>query len=169
MKSMSDKKADHPDDHFLCYDHAETHLAQTIDRYLDRHSHHGLAMKRFGYWRDPLFLACCTLYVLNRWWVKPHVHSPFLHGQFNDCLLIPCALPLVLWLQRRLGLRQHDGFPTSREVLFHLAVWSVLFELIGPHIMHVTGDLWDAVAYLAGGLMALGCWRWQAHRLSHET
>lgn len=114
-------------------------------------------MKRFAYWRDPLFLAACVLYALNRWLVKPHVHSPFLHGQFNDCLLIPCALPLILWLQRQLGLRAQDDFPSAGEIGFHLVVWSVLFEFIGPHLMRVTGDVRDVVAYAIGSFIAW-CW-----------
>lgn len=119
-------------------------------------------MKRFNYWRDPLFCVCCGLYAVNRWLVKPHVHSPFLRGQFNDCLLIPCALPLVLWLQRRLGLRRHDGFPAAGEIAFHVVVWSVWCEVIGPHLMRVTGDVWDAVAYAGGGLVAWLWWRRQS-------
>ena len=113
----------------------------------------------FRYWRDPLCLISCALYALNRWAVKPHVHSPFLRGQFDDLLLIPCALPLVLWLQRKLGLRKHDAPPTVSEIAFHLVVWSVLFEVVGPHIMRVTGDPLDVLAYVAGGLVA-GLW-WQ--------
>jgi len=116
-------------------------------------------VKPFRYWRDPLFLAGCAGYALNRWLVKPHMHSPFLHGQFNDLLLIPCALPLVLWLQRRLGLRKHDASPTPGEIAFHLVIWSVLFEVIGPHIMRVTGDPLDVLAYVIGGVLA-GIW-WQ--------
>ena len=121
-------------------------------------------MKRFGYWRDPLFLLCCGLYAINRWGVKPHVHSPFLRGQFDDCLLIPCALPLVLWLQRKWSLRFHDEFPGAGEIGFHLLVWSVLFEVIGPHIMRVTGDVLDVLAYTGGGLLAWLWWRYQASR-----
>lgn len=119
-------------------------------------------MKSFGYFRDPLFLTGCALYALNRWVLKPHFHSPFLRGQFNDCLLIPCALPVILWLQRRLHLRPTDEFPTTEEVVFHLVVWSVLFEGIGPHIMRTTGDIRDVAAYAAGALVALVWWRTQA-------
>ena len=100
-------------------------------------------MKRFRYATDPLCIACCGLYATNRWLVKPHVHSHFLRGQFNDLLLIPCALPVILWAQRRLGLRRHDAPPGGGEILFHLVIWSVLFEVIGPHVMRVTGDYRD--------------------------
>lgn len=114
-------------------------------------------MKRFGYWRDPLFLSGCVLYAMNRWLLTPHAASPFLHGQFNDCLIVPCALPLMLWLHRWLGLRADDRFPTFGEVALHVAVWSVLCEVVGPQFMNVTGDVKDVLAYATGGLMA---WIW---------
>jgi hypothetical protein len=113
-------------------------------------------MKRFGYWHDPLCLICCALYGLNRWGLKPSVHSAFLRGQFDDLLLIPCALPVVLWMQRWLRLRNHDLPPTWGEIGFHIVVWSILFEAIGPHIMRVTGDPLDVLAYAVGGAAA-GC------------
>jgi hypothetical protein len=123
-------------------------------------SHHFVGVvKRFRYCRDPLFLVASAFYALNRFWWKHHVHSAFLHGQFNDLLLIPCALPPLLFLQRRLGLRKHDGPPDFREIILHLAIWSVLFEIIGPHLMRVTGDVRDVVAYAAGACMA--GWIWQ--------
>ena len=116
-------------------------------------------MTRFGYWRDQLCCLSCAAYATNRWLVKPHCHWPFFHSYFNDLLLIPAALPLVLWLQRRLGWRNHDGFPTATELLSHLLLWSVLFEWVGPHWMKVTGDPMDAVTYAAGGGVAALWWR----------
>src|SRR3954469_25552592 len=108
-------------------------------------------MGRFRYAGDPLFIFCCAAYAVNRWALKPHSHSAFLHGYFNDLLLIPCALPLALWIQRRCGARGHDEFPSAGEVLFHLTIWSVLFEVIGPRLMlHATGDALDVLAYSAG-------------------
>lgn len=116
--------------------------------------------------RDGLFLVCCSLYALNRWLLKPHFHSAFLHDHFDDLLLMPCALPLLLWLQRRLRLRTDDGAPTFGEITLYLFIWSILFELIGPHLVRrATGDTWDVVAYAVGGLLA-GLW-WQRGRLLH--
>jgi len=121
-------------------------------------------MKPFRYWRDGLFLTACLLYAVNRWGIAPHTDSAFLRGHFNDLLLIPCALPLLLLFQRLLGLRTHDGMPSVREITLYLAVWSLLFEVIGPHVMRgATGDPWDVVAYLVGGITA-GLW-WHRHRL----
>lgn len=115
-------------------------------------------MNSFGYLRDRLFLAACALYALDRWVLKPRFHTAFLHNHFNDLLLIPCALPLLLLLQRWIGLRRHDRMPTAGEIVLNLAVWSVLFEAIGPRIMPwATGDPWDVAAYALGGLCA-GIW-----------
>lgn len=123
-----------------------------------RAGHPGAVVKRFGYWRDALCLGGCGLYALNRWVVAPRVDSAFLHGYFNDTLLIPCALPLFLQLQRRLGLRQHDEPPRLGEIAFHLVVWSVLFEWIGPHLMQTVGDPLDVLAYTVGAVLAGGWW-----------
>jgi hypothetical protein len=116
-------------------------------------------VKQFRYALDPLCLVCCALYALNRWGIKPHTHVAFLHFWFNDLLLIPCALPLLLQAQRWLKLRQHDDAPTAGEVFGHLALWSVLFELLGPHFMRVTGDWRDVLAYTVGGVGAYACWQ----------
>jgi hypothetical protein len=121
-------------------------------------------LKPFRYLLDPLCLVTCALYALNRWVLKPRFHSPFLHNHFNDVLLIPCALPPLLLMQRWLGLRLHDQPPTLGEIALYLVVWSILFEVIGPHIMPWTvGDFWDAVSYVVGGIAA-GLW-WHRNRL----
>jgi hypothetical protein len=129
-------------------------------------------MRSFRYFRDPLFLAGCASYVVNRWFIKPHFHAGFFHSYFNDAWLIPCALPPVLWLHRRLGLRSHDAAPGAGEILSHLAFWSLLFEWIGPRLlMRSTGDPLDVLAYAAGALFAGWWWHRADGRLasaSHE-
>jgi hypothetical protein len=100
----------------------------------------------------------CLLYTVNRWGLKPRIHNAFLHGYFNDVLLIPCALPPLLFMQRLLHLRDNDDLPTAGEIALNVVVWSVLFEVLGPRITpRTTGDPWDAVAYAAGGSVA---WLW---------
>jgi hypothetical protein len=130
-------------------------------------------VKKFRYLADGLFLVSCSLYALNRWIVKSRVHSSFLHSHFNDLLLIPCALPPLLLMQRRLRLRTNDDLPAPGEIGLYLIVWSILFEIIGPHIMRrATGDPWDIVAYACGAVLAGAWWhrdrlfrRWFAHEL----
>ncbi len=117
----------------------------------------------FRYWRDPLCLAACAAYALNRWLLKPHfamgAMGPFMRGHFNDCLLIPAALPLVLWLQRRLALRTHDGAPTGGEIFLHLAIWAFIAEGAGPFLTHHgTADWRDVLSYSAGAAVSYVLW-----------
>lgn len=115
-------------------------------------------MKRFAYLGDPLCLAACVLYALNRWWLREHVGGEFLAGYFNDLLLIPAALPLALWVQRRLGVRTDDRPPRWPEIALHLAVWAIAAEAVMPQLTaRATGDWRDVAAYAAGAIGA-GCW-----------
>ena len=116
-------------------------------------------MKKYGYARDPVCLVSCLLYAINRWGLAAAAKGPFLRYYFNDLLLIPAALPLMLWLQRRLRLRPADTPPDWREVLLHLVVWSVAAEVVGPHLFaRATGDIWDVAAYALGAAVASICW-----------
>lgn len=100
------------------------------------------------------------MYALNRWWLRGHLGGAFLTGHFNDLLLIPAALPLALWVQRRLGVRADDRPPRWREIALHLAVWAVAAEAIMPHFAtRATGDWRDVVAYAAGAIGAGFWWR----------
>ena len=116
-------------------------------------------MRSYSFLRDPLWWIGCALYALNRWWLKGHVHSAFLHGYFDDLFLIPCALPPLLRVHELLHVRQAGQPPTAGEIVFHLVIWSVLFEVIGPHIMKTTGDPLDVLVYIVGGLFAGWWWR----------
>lgn len=114
----------------------------------------------FRYLADRLCCVALLLYCLNRLILKPHFSSPFLHNHFNDLLLIPVALPVVLWLQRLTGLRSHDNSPTWPEMIFHWAVWSLICEAIGPFWLHFgTADIWDVVCYAIGGIAACVWWQ----------
>jgi len=120
-----------------------------------------LKAPEFRYWRDPLCLAACAAYAVNRWLLKPHfAMGPFMRGHFADCLLIPAALPLVLWLQRVLGLRTHDRAPTGGETFMHLAIWAFIAEGAGPLLTHHgTADWWDVLSYSAGAAVCYVLWR----------
>lgn len=74
-------------------------------------------------------------------------------------LLIPCASPPLLLAHRWLRPRAHNQPPILAEVMAHVVGWSILFEVIGPHLMLTTGDPWNAVAYTCGGTAAFFCWR----------
>ena len=116
-------------------------------------------MKKYSYARDPVCLTACVFYAVNRWCLPVALSGPFLRNHFNDLLLIPAALPPVLWMQCRLRLRVSDAPPARREVLMHLVVWSVAAEVIGPHLFaRATGDVWDVAAYAAGAVVAAMFW-----------
>lgn len=120
-------------------------------------------MRRFRYGLDPLCLLAGGLYAACRWLIQPHTGGAFWHGHATDFLLIPAALPLALWGQRRLGLRTHDGFPTWGEIALHLAAWSCAAELVAPQIFRAaTGDGRDVLAYAAGALLAGSWWSFAA-------
>lgn len=125
----------------------------------------GTAVNPFRYFADPLCVLSGGLYLLNRVLLRPHLGGPFLRGHFNDLLVIPAAVPLVLWLHARLGWRDSDTAPTAGEIFVHVAVWSFVCEVIGPHLNHrAVGDPVDVVCYAGGGALAWLWWhrsRWQ--------
>ena len=117
-------------------------------------------MKPFGYARNPLCLLACASYAANRWLVPLALKGVFLRGYFADCLLIPAALPLMLWVHRRLGLRHEDGPPRWDEIALHVVVWSIAAELVAPHLFaRAHGDPWDVVAYAGGAVVSGLVWQ----------
>ena len=114
-------------------------------------------MRKFRYAADPLCIAAVALYVIQRW-IFPH---PALRGWFSDFLFLPAAVPVFLWMERKLGLRMHDRKPSLAEVGGLFLVWSLAAEGIAPLLFqNCTADPLDIVAYAAGGLFALGWWTW---------
>lgn len=117
----------------------------------------------YRFWRDPVCLGSWALYVLNRFWLVPAfaLHWPLLRDHLGDSLLIPAALPPLLWVRSRAGLRPYRGFPSWREIVFWTALSSVFFEFLGPRLLHRSvGDWGDVVAYWVGATVA-GLW-WHA-------
>ena len=139
-------------------------------------------MRRFGYLSDRLFQSALAAYAVNRLVVLPHlagcIHAhlatawPFLHSHLDDTLLMPAALPVVLWLQRLLGLRKQDCPPTWSEMFAHLAIWSVMCKIVGPFYYHIgAADPWDVLCFAVGGTAACAWWRRPAPssiRCAHE-
>jgi len=108
-------------------------------------------------------MAGCAAYFLNRWFFKASLDSEFLPGMFNDLLLIPSALPWVLWIQGLLGWRVSKAYPSPGEIAGHLVVWSVIAEGLMPMASHrFTADPMDVMAYSMGALAAFGLWRAEA-------
>jgi hypothetical protein len=117
---------------------------------------------RFGYFRDPVCTVAAWLYLTNRFVFKPYgIGGDFAHHYVNDLLCLPLFLPIILWAQRMIGLRRHDGPPRLWEVLQHWLVFSLIFEVVVPRFpdrFRSTADPLDGAAYLVGGLAGLALW-----------
>ncbi|ATC63540.1 hypothetical protein CMV30_05985 [Nibricoccus aquaticus] len=105
-------------------------------------------------------MSAWALYALNRFVIKPQVGPGFFHSHFNDVLVIPAALPWLLWSYRLFGWRADDRAPTWREVGAHTVIWAVICEGAGPWMMPQYGvaDGWDVVAYAVGAAVAWVIW-----------
>lgn len=117
--------------------------------------------RTFRYFRDPLCLAATLIYILNRTFFKPFCGTQFhfLRNHLDDFLLIPTALPLLLWIFRKLNLRSSDLHPTRQEIVTWTIVWSVLFEGVFPVLfVQSTADWLDVLAYATGAVVAWAIW-----------
>ena len=115
-------------------------------------------MPRFRYILDPVFLASLAIYWINRLILKPHFQFRFLHDHLNDLLCVAVWVPIVLLIQRKLKLRDHDDPPAAMEILIPLLIWSWIFEVALP--MNTLGRSWctpdpsDIAWYIVGALGA---------------
>ena len=118
----------------------------------------------FRYFADPVCIACLIIYPINRFYLKPHhIGGWFTHGYLNDVMCLPLFVPMILYVQRAVGLRDHDGYPRIWELFQHWAIFSIVFQAILPRFPKVftsAGDPWDMLAYFAGGM--IGYWIWFA-------
>jgi hypothetical protein len=132
-------------------------------------------MRGFGYLQDRLFLSALAAYALNRLVILPrfgvsvHFQFPwswrFLHGHLDDILMMPTALPVVLWIQRQLKWRTHDEPPGSGEMAGHLLIWSVMCKIIGPYFLHIgVADPLDLLCFAVGGFGACAWWKYGGRR-----
>lgn len=114
-------------------------------------------MKRFRYAADPLCLAAIGLYVLSR--LMPDFFG--MYGWFRDLLFLPAAVPLYLWIERRVGVRSCDAPPAWQELMWLFIVWSVAAEGVAPVLFeNCTADAFDVMAYASGGIIAGLWWAW---------
>jgi len=123
----------------------------------------------FGYWHDPVFLISLGAYFCNRTLIKPNLHtySPLFHGHFNDCLLVPVALPIFLLVYRWLRLRPDDAPPRFWEMALHVLVWVVFFKWFGPVTLHQGApDPIDIGCYATGGIVAWLLWNYMGRKRS---
>jgi hypothetical protein len=118
----------------------------------------------FLYLRDPLFVFCVGLYFVNRFVFKKIWLTGFVHEHLNDLICIPFWVPIMLFVQRRLGLRDGDDSPRPSEIIIPLILWSWIFEVILPNTEWFrnlcVSDYLDILYYTLGALLAAMIWRW---------
>lgn len=118
----------------------------------------------FLYLRDPLFIVCLITYAANRFILEKLWLTGFVHEHFNDLICIPFWVPIMLFFQRCIGLREHDQRPSPSELIIPLLIWSWVFEIILPRMelfsQYCVADYMDIVFYSGGTLVAGLFWRW---------
>ena len=109
-----------------------------------------LSRRSFQYLADPACIVSLLLYALNRHVLKPHhIGGWFTHGYLNDVLCLPLFVPMILYVQRHLGLRPHDGYPTLWELFQNWAAFRIVFQVVIPRypkIFIAAGDPRDILA-----------------------
>jgi hypothetical protein len=118
----------------------------------------------FLYLRDPLFLLCLATYFVNRLVLKRIWADGFVHDHLNDLICIPFWVPIMLFAQRRLGLRANDDRPSAGELVIPLIIWSWVFEVFLPRSgilgERCVADYTDIVYYALGAMLAGLFWKW---------
>jgi len=118
----------------------------------------------FGYLKDPLFLFCFTVYWLNRFLEDCGISAPIVRSYLNDLICIPFWCPIMLWANRRLGLRRHDSPPLAYEIVIPLLIVAIVFEVILPASRGwedlTFADPNDVLSYALGAAFATIFWAW---------
>ncbi|HAC62108.1 MAG TPA: hypothetical protein DCF68_00880 [Cyanothece sp. UBA12306] len=118
----------------------------------------------FLYLKDPLFLSCFILYFFNRYGLEKMLNIAFFSSYLNDLICVPFLVPIMLYVQHKIGLREDNTPPKFYEIIIPVIIWSVIFEVIlpqNPIISHLAiADPYDVVCYIIGGLIAGIIWQW---------
>ncbi len=119
----------------------------------------------FRYLKDPLFLAVVGVYLCNKALRISLGGTEFQNAYLNDLICVPFWVPVLLAVNKRLGLRSHDGPPEAYELLIPILVWSIAFEMVFPYSptfgSHAVADPNDIPCYCLGGLASGIFWRFR--------
>ena len=118
----------------------------------------------FRYLTDPLFLVCFSAYFGQRMLKTYDLSTPLLSSYLNDVICIPFWIPVMLWVERRVGLRPHDDPPHAFEVVIPLLLWALVFEVALPITKTFSGlavpDPNDVLCYAVGAFVSTRFWAW---------
>lgn len=103
--------------------------------------------------RQPVFLICVFLFVVNQGLERAHIHIPFLFSYLDDLLVMPIVLTLALAAERAYFRDSHFVLPGT-YVAGAVGAFSIFFELLlPPFFPKHTADWLDIVAYTLGAIL----------------
>jgi len=102
--------------------------------------------------KNPFFWLFTILFMVNQILEKMGLFLPGISSYLDDLLCLPLGLSLILFVQRTFTpQKEHYRMPLW-QIIFGWLVFSWWFEFHLPEIStKYTKDLWDIVAYAAGG------------------
>ncbi|RIJ37664.1 magnesium citrate secondary transporter [Pontibacter oryzae] len=103
--------------------------------------------------RQPYFLLCLALFMLNQLLEWQQLYIRPLYSYLDDLLCLPLSLTIVLAAERAYFLNPAFILPKS-HILLAIFLFSIVFELVLPFCsLAYTADFLDVVAYGFGGIL----------------
>ena len=102
------------------------------------------------------FWLCSSLFVINQLIEKAGYIIPFVHSYLDDILCPGIVLGFALTIQQQLTYRTTTYRFSLWNVIFFVAWYSILFEVLLPiwDQRHFS-DPWDVLAYTSGAFLFL--------------
>jgi hypothetical protein len=113
----------------------------------------GILVRPMRTLRQPLFLACVLLFLINQGLELSSVFIPLLFSYLDDLLAMPIVLTIILAAER-IYFRNNNFVLPLGWVVGAVVAFSVFFELmLPPFSQKHTADWLDAVAYSVGAVL----------------
>ncbi len=103
---------------------------------------------------NPLFIACAALSGINKLVEISGYYIPFIHSYMDDFFCMIVILTPALFIQRNYVFNDGNYVFSKWHTIIAVVYCSIVFELILPlQSSQHTADLFDFVAYSAGGIV----------------
>ncbi len=103
---------------------------------------------------NPLFISCVALSGINKLIELSGYYIPFINAYMDDFFCMIVMLTPSLFIQRKYVFNSEDYVFSKWHTVIAVAYCSIVFEIILPlQSSNHTADLFDFVAYSAGGIV----------------
>ena len=103
---------------------------------------------------NPLFISCVALSGINKLVELSGYYIPFIHSYMDDFFCMIVILTPALFIQRNYVFNNGNYVFSKWHTIIAVAYCSIVFELVLPlQSSQHTADLFDFVAYSAGGIV----------------